>query len=120
MYTFICIRLKREAKGSFVLITIKNLSKTYNDGNKTFNAISNINLEIPDGEIFGIIGLSGAGKTSLMRLISVLEPVTKGNIYIDGVDLTKLKGKELRDTRKISAEVFKGIEGKNAPRQTHE
>ncbi len=67
------------------MIKVKNLKKVYTQNNESFEALRNINLEVEQGEIFGFIGLSGAGKTSLVRCISTLESITEGEIYIDGV-----------------------------------
>ncbi len=54
------------------MIQVKNLRKVYKQGNESFEALRNINLTVEKGEIFGLIGLSGAGKTSLVRCISTL------------------------------------------------
>ncbi len=67
------------------MIKVNNLKKVYKQGNESFEALSNISLTVEKGEIFGFIGLSGAGKTSLVRCISTLETITEGEIYIDGV-----------------------------------
>lgn len=67
------------------MIKIENLTKRY--GSKT--ALDNLNLEIFDGEIFGLIGHNGAGKsTTIKSLVSIIEP-TSGNIYVDGQNLNE-------------------------------
>ncbi|RKD30584.1 methionine ABC transporter ATP-binding protein [Thermohalobacter berrensis] len=88
------------------MISIKNLSKKYTSENKIVNALNHINFEIKKGEIFGIIGLSGAGKSTLIRCINRLEEPSEGNIFINGVDITKLNKKELRDLRKRIGMIF--------------
>ncbi|TDT52099.1 methionine ABC transporter ATP-binding protein [Fonticella tunisiensis] len=88
------------------MITIRNLSKVYESQDKKVEALKNINLTINKGEIFGIIGLSGAGKSSLLRCINLLETPTSGEILINGTDITKLRGAELRETRKKIGMIF--------------
>mgnify|MGYP003292512658 FL=1 len=90
------------------MIKIENLTKIYKGKSETV-AIKNINLEIKDGEIFGIIGLSGAGKSTLIRCINMLEKPTSGNIYIDNVDITKLNNKDLRKLRQNIGMIFQGF-----------
>lgn len=88
------------------MISIKNLSKTFEGKNGSVRALKNINLEIADGEIFGIIGMSGAGKSTLVRCINMLERPTAGCVEIDGKDLTRMSEKELREMRKSVAMIF--------------
>ncbi|AEF16770.1 Phosphonate-transporting ATPase [Thermoanaerobacterium xylanolyticum LX-11] len=88
------------------MIEIKNLSKVYNTNGKDVVALKDINLTISDGEIYGIMGLSGAGKSSLIRCINMLEKPTSGSILINGVEMTKLKPKELRNMRKKIGMIF--------------
>ena len=75
------------------IIEIKNLSKTFKSTNGEFQALDNINLEILEGEIFGIIGMSGAGKSTLVRCINFLEKPTQGTVFFDGNDLSRLTKK---------------------------
>ena len=63
-------------------IKIKNLNKHYNVQGTPVHALKNINLEIPEGKIFGIIGKSGAGKSSLIRTLNGLESISGGSIHI--------------------------------------
>ncbi len=88
------------------MIKIKNMSKVYNADNKSVTALKGINLEINDGEIFGIMGLSGAGKSSLIRCINRLEEPTEGSIEIDERDVMSLTEGELRDMRKKIGMIF--------------
>lgn len=88
------------------MITIKNLSKVYENGSKPVKALDNINMHIQKGEIFGIIGYSGAGKSSLVRCLNMLEKPTAGTITIDGKEITALNDKELRTARRKIAMVF--------------
>lgn len=88
------------------MIKIENLNKIYKSKDKNVEALKNINLSINDGEIYGIMGLSGAGKSSLIRCINMLEIPTSGSIKIDGVDITKLNSKGLRNMRKKIGMIF--------------
>jgi D-methionine transport system ATP-binding protein len=81
------------------MIEIKNVTKIYSTKRKQVVGVDNVSLTIQDGEIFGIIGYSGAGKSSLLRCLNLLERPTSGQIIIDGVDLTTLNNKQLRQAR---------------------
>ncbi|MGL4534064.1 MAG: methionine ABC transporter ATP-binding protein [Fusobacteriaceae bacterium] len=85
------------------MIKISNLNKVYSNG---VHAVKNINLEVKKGDIFGIIGLSGAGKSSLIRMLNRLEEPTSGEIYIENTDITKISKKELLDIRKNIGMIF--------------
>lgn len=62
-------------------------------------AVADVSFEVGDGEIFVVMGLSGSGKSTLIRMLNgILEP-TGGTVEIDGVDITKMSGKELRELR---------------------
>ncbi len=88
------------------MIEIKNLVKKYHTKNGDITAINDINLSVSDGEIFGVIGLSGAGKSSLVRCINLLEKPTSGEIVVDGVCLSTATGKQLQNERKKIGMVF--------------
>lgn len=89
------------------MVEIKNLYKTYNENTKDeVTAIQGITLRINEGEIYGVIGTSGAGKSSLVRCINLLEKPTSGEILINGVDLAKANGKDLRVARQKIGMVF--------------
>lgn len=88
------------------MIELKNISKCYQEGNKTFSALQSINLNIKKGEIFGIIGPSGAGKSTLLRCINALERPSAGKVIIDGIDLLALSRKNLRITRQTIGMIF--------------
>jgi len=81
------------------MIEIRNLSKVYNTKNGTVKGVDNVSLTVQAGEIFGIVGYSGAGKSSLIRCINLLERPTSGSIIVDGKDLTSLKSEDLRRAR---------------------
>ena len=91
------------------MIELKNLGKTYSDGENSVIAIKNIDSKIEDGDIFGIIGLSGAGKSTLIRCINFLEKPTEGNVILDGTDLGSLKKKELLKIRQSMSMIFQSF-----------
>ena len=88
------------------MIEIKNLSKTFAGKEAQVEALKNINLEIGQGEIYGIIGMSGAGKSTLVRCLNFLERPTEGTVFIEGKDLSKCSGSELRKVRTEIAMIF--------------
>lgn len=88
------------------MIELQNICKTFRTGKTELAAVRDVSLTIQDGEIFGIIGFSGAGKSTLVRCINLLERPTSGRVIIDGVDLTQLSNKRLRQERKKIGMIF--------------
>jgi len=88
------------------MISIKNLKKIFSLDKKPITAVDSLSIEIEEGEIFGVIGYSGAGKSTLVRLLNRLEEPTDGSIVIDGKEMTKLKGKNLRQARQEIGMIF--------------
>ena len=88
------------------MIKLKQVSKTFDTKSGNVHAVKDVNLEIQDGEIFGIIGFSGAGKSTLVRCINLLERPTQGRVLIDEVDLMDLDEKKLRQVRKKIGMIF--------------
>ena len=84
------------------MIEIKGVNKHYG----SFNVLKDINLKIEDGEIIGIVGKSGAGKSTLLRTLNRLEEIDSGEIIVDGVNISLLKGKELQEYRKSVSMIF--------------
>lgn len=85
--------------GEKSLIVVENLCKAYQVGDETVVALKNINLEIKQGEICCIFGTSGSGKSTLLNQLSGMEKPTKGNVYINGINVSKLNEKELAKFR---------------------
>ena len=88
------------------MIEFKNVYKTYPNG---FTALKNIDLQIEQGEFVAIIGLSGAGKSTILRCINRMHDVTKGELTVDGIDVSSLKGKELRRYRRNVGMIFQSF-----------
>ena len=91
------------------MIEIKDLTKEFQTADGTVEALRNVNLNIQDGDIYGIIGMSGAGKSTLVRCINMLERPSKGQVLIDGQDIAKLSDKELRAVRRDVTMIFQGF-----------
>lgn len=88
------------------MIEIRNLFKTYTTKTGTVAAVNDVSLSISSGEIFGIVGYSGAGKSSLLRCINLLERPSAGTVLVDGKSVTELNGTELRLARQKSGMIF--------------
>lgn len=91
------------------IIKLEGISKVFEDKDQSVRALNDINLEIPKGEIFGIIGLSGAGKSTLVRLINLLERPSEGRVIVKGEEISSLGEKELREVRKSIGMIFQGF-----------
>ena len=85
------------------MITLENVNKIYSNG---LHAVKDVNLKVNEGDIFGIIGLSGAGKSSLIRLINRLEEPTSGKIFINGENVLEFNKKQLLERRKKIGMIF--------------
>ena len=94
------------AISSKVLISVKHLVKEYNHG--TVHALDGCDLDIHKGEVVAIIGPSGSGKSTLCRAINRLEPVTSGQIFIDGEPLPE-EGRALAHLRAEVGMVFQSF-----------
>lgn len=88
------------------MIKLIGVEKTYDTGETKVRALKGVDLSIAKGEIFGIIGLSGAGKSTLVRCINMLDPPTKGKVFVDGKEMTAMNSKELRAARKNIGMIF--------------
>ncbi|WP_392544054.1 methionine ABC transporter ATP-binding protein [Oryzobacter telluris] len=84
----------------------EELVKTFGDGPERVEALKGITLDIPEGEVFGIVGHSGAGKSTLIRCLNLLERPTSGRVFLDEVELTGLSAGELRRRRQKIGMIF--------------
>ncbi len=89
-----------------VMISVKDVSKSFASKDAVVNALDHINLEIHRGEIYGIIGMSGAGKSTLVRCLNFLERPTAGTVCIEQNDLSAMSEEELRKLRTKIAMIF--------------
>lgn len=84
------------------MIIAENLCKNY--GN--LQVLKNINLKIDDGDIYGLVGKSGVGKSTLLRCINGLETYQSGSLKVEGEEISKKHGKDLRTFRKQIGMIF--------------
>ncbi len=89
-----------------VHVAIRGVNKTYTTGTVQVEALKNINLTIGRGEIFGIIGRSGAGKSSLIRTLNRLEDVSSGQILVNNIDVGSLRERDLVILRRKVGMIF--------------
>ena len=94
------------APGIFSMIDLRGITQTYQGSQGPVEALRGIDLHITPGEVFGIIGKSGAGKSSLVRVINLLNRPTTGQVIVGGRDLTQLNDAELRAARRDIGMVF--------------
>ncbi|GAA5189793.1 methionine ABC transporter ATP-binding protein MetN [Ferrimonas gelatinilytica] len=88
------------------MISLKAIHKTFFQGKRRIPALHPTDLDVPAGSIFGIIGSSGAGKSTLIRCVNLLEHPDGGSVSIDGIDLTALDERQLRQQRRQIAMIF--------------
>ena len=82
------------------ILKVDKIEKYYGSRSSLTKAIDNLSFEVDKGEFVAIMGASGSGKTTLLNVISTIDNVTSGHIYVAGVDITKLKGNELNRFRR--------------------
>jgi len=100
------VTLTAEIFAKTFMISVSALEKIYPAAGKATPVLRDIHLEIKKGEIFGIVGQSGAGKSTLIRCINLLEKPTRGQIWIEGQEITALKPKALRLIRRQMGMIF--------------
>jgi len=88
------------------MIDLRGITQTYQGPQGPVEALRGIDLSIQPGEVFGIIGKSGAGKSSLVRVINLLNRPTTGQVIVGGRDLTQLNDAQLREARREIGMVF--------------
>jgi phosphonate transport system ATP-binding protein len=85
------------------MIEVKNLSKQFKDGTR---ALSDVSVNIPDGDFIAVIGLSGAGKSTFLRCLNRLVDPTEGQIIVNGTDVASLRGGALQKYRRTVGFIF--------------
>jgi len=82
------------------MIEIKDITKTYSNGDISFTALKGVSFTIKDGEFVAIMGPSGSGKSTLMHILGALDIPTSGTYFLDNKDVSTLSEDELADIRK--------------------
>jgi D-methionine transport system ATP-binding protein len=95
-----------KSKVGEAMISIKNVQKIYSSKQGNVKAVDEVNIEIKEGEIFGVIGYSGAGKSTLIRMLNGLEIPTDGTITVANRIVSKIKGSALRKARQEISMIF--------------
>jgi len=88
------------------MIRFQQASVTYSGG---VHALQDVDLEIADGEFVVVVGLSGAGKSTLVRAVNGLVPLTSGRLEVNGVDVTGLSRREMRNLRADVGMIFQSF-----------
>lgn len=82
------------------ILEVRNIEKYYGNKEAVTKAINDISFSVEKGEFVGIMGPSGSGKSTLLNCISTIDNVTTGHIFIDNIDITRLKGSKIEDIRR--------------------
>ena len=82
------------------LLKVSQIEKYYGNKSNLTKAVDDISFSVDQGEFVAIMGASGSGKTTLLNCISTIDRVSSGHIYLDGLDITGLKGRDLNRFRR--------------------
>jgi oligopeptide transport system ATP-binding protein len=105
--------------GAKSLVRVENVVKHFPAGlGQSVKAVDGVSFEILEGETLGLVGESGCGKSTLARLVTQLLPVTSGKIFINDVEVTKLRGERLRQQRRQMQMIFQDPFASLDPRMT--
>lgn len=102
------------------IIEVRDLKKYFSTPHGMLHAVDDVNLKIQKGKTLGVVGESGCGKSTLGRTIIHLLESTDGQIFLNGEDITKVKGKDLRRVREDMQIIFQDPYSSLDPRKTVE
>ncbi|RDW21321.1 methionine ABC transporter ATP-binding protein [Oceanobacillus arenosus] len=91
------------------MIEFKNITKVFHTKSKDTKALDDVSLHVKKGTIFGVIGYSGAGKSTLIRMANLLEKPTKGQVFLNGKELTKMSRGDLNIARQKMGMIFQSF-----------
>ena len=100
------------------MIRFEDVSKEFHTKAGNVQGLNHVNLHISKGDIFGIIGMSGAGKSTFIRCINYLEHPTSGDVRIDGCRMSGLSERQLREMRKRNRNDFSALQSSDAEERT--
>lgn len=89
-----------------IILKADHLKKIFVSGKKSTTAVDDVSFELARGECLGIVGESGSGKSTITRMLTHLEGVTEGQIFLKGKDITHIRGKALREIYQDMQMVF--------------
>ena len=100
------------------VLKAEHISKSFISGNKRFTAVDDVSFNLKQGECLGIVGESGSGKSTIAKMITHLENVSRGQIFLGDQEITKAKGKALRSIYQDIQMVFQNPAESFDPRHT--
>ena len=89
-----------------IILKADHLKKVFISGKKSMTAVDDVSFELERGECLGIVGESGSGKSTIAKMITHLESITEGQVFLKGKDITHARGKNLRETYQNIQMVF--------------
>jgi len=92
------VEIKKRSKRK-PIIRLKNVAKYYHMGDETVKALDGINIDVYQGDFVAIVGPSGSGKSTAMNMVGALDFSTKGDIYLDNLNIEKLEESDLAQIR---------------------
>jgi putative ABC transport system ATP-binding protein len=81
------------------MIQVKNLTKSFQDGDRKIIALNNVSFSVPEGQFLTVSGRSGSGKSTLLYQLGLLDIPTSGEVYIDGKDYVQISENKRTDAR---------------------
>lgn len=88
------------------VIEVKQLKKSYKNGKTVIKAVEDVSFQIQAGECLGMVGESGCGKSTIAKMLTCLETADEGEIFLNGSEITRLRGKALRSVYQQLQMVF--------------
>ena len=88
------------------LLEVKDICKTYGNGETAVQALKHVSFSVPKGEFVAVVGESGSGKSTLLNTLGALDTPTSGKVYIDGKDIFAMKEKQLTVFRRRNIGLF--------------
>lgn len=101
-----------------IILKADHLKKIFISGKKSMTAVDDVSFELKQGECLGIVGESGSGKSTIAKMITHLESITEGQVFLKGKDITNARGKDLREIYQDIQMVFQMPMESFDPRRT--